>query len=93
METEQHPSNIAAAIRAAFPEASPRQTLYTVSQFATAEPAFSTAAIRNLIFRAEPRHSSKGQIPGNGLLESGAVVRRGRKVMIHRERFLEWVQR
>ncbi|MEO8003326.1 MAG: hypothetical protein ABI771_00330 [Betaproteobacteria bacterium] len=92
-QIEQHPSNIPAPIRAPFPETSPRQTFYTVEQFATAEPAFTAAALRNLIFKAEARHSSKGEIPGNGLIESGSVVRRGRKVMIHRERFLEWVQK
>lgn len=69
------------------------QTLYTVEQFAAAEPAFTAAALRNLIFKAEPRQSSKGEIPGNGLIDCGAVIRRGRKVMIHRERFLDWVQK
>lgn len=83
----------AAAIRAAYPDLPPRQVFYTVAQFAEAEPAFTQAALRNLIFKAEPRHSSKGVIPGNGLIECGAIVRRGRKVMIHRERFLAWVQK
>ena len=91
-QTAQLANRIPAVTRSASPEISPRQTLYTVQQFATAEPVFTAAALRNLIFKAEPRHSSKGEIPGNGLIESGAVVRRGRKVMIHRERFLEWVQ-
>ncbi len=89
-QTSQHSSNIAAAINAAYPETQPRQTLYTVEQFAKAEPAFTAAGLRNLIFKASPRHSSKGEIPGNGLIEVGAIVRRGRKVMIHRERFLDW---
>ena len=89
MQAAQHTSNeTAAAVRAA-----PPQTLYTVEQFARAEPAFTAAALRNLIFKAESRHSSKGEIPGNGLIECGAIVRRGRKVMIHLERFLEWVQK
>ena len=90
---EQHTSEIAAAIRAAYPEVIQRQTLYTVEQLAATEPAFTAAALRNLIFKAEPRHSSKGKILGNGLSECGAIVRSGRKVMIHRERFLEWVQK
>ena len=95
MQTEaaQHATTTAAAIRAAYPDLPQRQTLYTVAQLAQAEPAFTTAALRNLIFKAEPRHSSKGEIPGNGLLECGAIVRRGRKVMVHRERFLDWVQK
>lgn len=82
---------VAESLRAAFPVA-PTQTLYTVEQFSAAEPAYSPAALRNLIFKAEPRHSSMGEIPGNGLIECGAIIRRGRKVLIHRERFLEWVQ-
>jgi len=89
-QTKQHPSNIAAVVAAANPQ---NQPLFSVEQFATAEPAFTAAALRNLIFKAEPRHSSKGEIPGNGLIECGAVVRRGRKVIIHRQRFLEWVQK
>ncbi len=93
METAQRTSNITAAISAEYPEIPPRQTLYTVEQFATVEQAFTAAALRSLIFKAEPRQSSKGVIVGNGLIECGALVRSGRKVMIHRERFLEWVQR
>lgn len=92
IQTTQHTSTTAAAIRAAYPDLPQRQTLYTVEQFAAAEPAFTAAALRNLIFKAQPRQSSKGEIPGNGLIECGAIVRRGRKVMIHGERFLDWVQ-
>lgn len=92
MQTTQHPINETAAIRAAYPDLPPRQQVfYTVAQFAEVEPAFTQAALRNLIFKAEPRHSSKGEIPGNGLIECGAIVRKGRKVMLHRERFLSWV--
>ena len=68
-------------------------TLYNVEQFTCIEPAFTAAALRNLIFKAKKRCSSKGEIPGNGLIECGAIIRCGRKVMIHRERFLEWVQK
>lgn len=76
----------------AYAETPPHQTLYTVEQFALAEPAFTSAALRNLIFKAEPRQSTKGTIPGNGLVECGAVIRAGRKVMIHRANFLAWAQ-
>lgn len=82
----------AAAIRAAYPEQSPQQVLYTVRQFAQVEPAWTELAIRNLVFKAQPRKSTKGEIPGNGLLEAGAIVRRGRKVLIHRQRFLAWME-
>lgn len=92
MQNQQRTStDAAAAINPAHPKVSPVQTLYTVEQFANVEPAFTAAALRNLIFKAEPRHSSKGKIAGNGLIECGAIIRRGRKVMIHRERFLQWV--
>lgn len=91
-QTAQHTST-AAAIRAAYPDLPQGPTYFTVEQFAAAEPAFTAAALRNLIFKAEPRHSTKGEIPGNGLIECGAIVRRGRKVMIHREHFLDWVQK
>ena len=62
-------------------------TLFTVEQFVAREPAFTALALRNLIFKAEPRHGSKG----NGLIECGAIIRLGRKVLIHEARFLSWV--
>lgn len=93
MQASATRQEMASAIRAAYPDLPPHQVFYTVAQFAEAEPAFTAAALRNLIFKAEPRHSSKGEIPGNGLIECGAIVRRGRKVIIHRERFLKWVQK
>ncbi len=92
--TEQHQkaTAIAAAVTSGLPEPPPHQTLYTVEQFPHVEPSFTSAALRNLIFKAQPRHSSRGVIPGNGLLECGAIVRVGRKVLINRAKFLEWVQ-
>lgn len=89
----QQTSNTVAANSAAPPEISPRQTFYTVEQFTKEEKGFTPGALRNMIFKAEPRQSSKGEIPGNGLIECGAIVRIGRKVMIHRERFLDWIEK
>jgi hypothetical protein len=66
--------------------------LYTVTQFPNAYPAFTEAALRNLLFKAERRHSSNGEIPGNGLVEAGAIVRIGRKVLIDEDRFFDWVR-
>ncbi len=66
--------------------------LHTVRQFSRAFPAFSEAATRNLIFKAKSRHSSSGAIPGNGLIEAGAIVRIGRKVLIDEDRFFDWVR-
>ena len=71
-------------------EAAP--TLYTVRQLSEAEPAFTESALRNLIHKAAPRRSTVGEIPGNGLRESGALIRRGRKVLLDRARFIEWAR-
>jgi len=67
------------------------QQLYTVEQFSKVQPAFSQAALRNYIFKADSRQSSKGKIDGNGLIECGALIRIGRKVLIDGDKFLNWV--
>ena len=72
------------------PTKAPR-ALFTVAQFVHRNTAFSQAAIRNLIFKAEERDGANGTIPGNGLLEAGAILRVGRKVLVDEERFFEWV--
>lgn len=69
----------------------PCPVYFTVAQFAERNPAFSESAIRNIVFKADPRESSRGTIPGNGLLECGALLRLGRKVLIHEGRFFQWV--
>jgi hypothetical protein len=63
----------------------------TVATFSDRYPEFSRASLRNLIFKAETRESSMGSIPGNGLLECGAIVRLGRRVLINEAKFLAWV--
>ena len=47
--------------------------------------------LRHLIHHATTRHSSKGAIAGNGLIEAGAIVRCGRRVLINPEKFFAWV--
>ena len=69
-----------------------RPVLLTVEQFSQRNPAFTPAAIRNLIFKAEPRQSSIGTVPGNGLLEARAVLRLGRRVLLDEAKFLQWVE-
>lgn len=91
-QPQQQSSEISAAVRAAIPDLPPRPALYTVEQFAAAQPAFSAAALRNLIFKAESRQSTRGEIPGNGLIECGAIIRVGRKVLIDEARFFAWVR-
>jgi hypothetical protein len=66
--------------------------LLTVKQFALAYPAFTEAAMRNLIFKAHNRASSRGEVTGNGLLKSGAIIRLGRRILIDDQAFFAWVR-
>lgn len=56
-------------------------TLSTVKQFHERHPAFPEGGLRHRIFHAE----------NNGLAESGAIVRNGRRVLIYEERFFDWL--
>lgn len=50
------------------------------------------AAIHGHIFKAEDRIDSKGRkIQGNGLAATGAIIRRGRKVLIDVDRYAAWL--
>lgn len=64
--------------------------LYTVKQFSQRHPVFSEGALRSMIFQAQPRHSSKGSIPSNGL--EVALVHVGRRVLINEEKFFTWLE-
>lgn len=49
-------------------------------------------AIHGQIFKAQDRFDSKGRkIPGNGLAAAGAIIRRGRKVLIDVDRYGAWL--
>jgi hypothetical protein len=74
-------------------ELAPRPVLLTVAQLSERNPAFTPAALRNIIFKAEARQSSCGEIRGNGLAETGAIIRLGRRVLIDESKFLAWVTR
>ena len=93
MKVTNEQQQITAAIQAVYPPApqSPQQVLFTVKQFSIAQPAFTPASLRNLIFKADSRQSTIGEIKGNGLIECGAIIRMGRKVLIHSENFISWV--
>lgn len=56
-------------------------------------PAGQTpSAIRANIFKSEDRLNSRGEkIRGNGLAASGAIIRRGRKVLIDLDRYGAWL--
>ena len=56
-------------------------TLFTVSQLVQAEPALGKGAVRDDLFHRRT----------NGLEASGAVVQRGRRILIHREKYLSWL--
>jgi hypothetical protein len=52
----------------------------------------TSAAIHGHIFKAQDRFDSKGRkIPGNGLAASGAIIRRGRRVLIDLDRYAAWL--
>lgn len=69
----------------------PPRILLSIRDFSTRHPAFPAATIRDLIFKSEERFTSKGKLPGNGLLEAGAIVRVGRKVLLDETRFFAWI--
>lgn len=54
----------------------------TVQQFTAKHPAFNTGGLRSIIFY---EHT-------NGLAQSGAIVRLGRKVLIDENLFFAYVQ-
>ena len=68
------------------------RTLLTVQAFSERWPAWTQAALRNLIFNSTDRHNSRGErIPGNRLAEAGAIVRIGRRVLIDERAFFQWI--
>ena len=67
------------------------RSLLTVSQFCLRFPCWTESALRNVIFNAAPRHTSRGEIPGNGLAAFGAILRSGRKILIDEHRFFAWL--
>ncbi|MDH5527835.1 MAG: hypothetical protein OEY97_11070 [Nitrospirota bacterium] len=71
--------------------AAPPPVLLSVRQFAERHPAFPEATLRDFIYHADERYSSRGIVPGNGLLP--AIYRVGRKVLIDEAGFFEWLGR
>jgi len=81
-----------AAINTVYQPIEQRPVYMTVEQFSERNPAFTPSSLRNLIFKANERQSSKGVIAGNGLLEAGAIIRIGRKVLINESKFYAWIE-
>ncbi len=69
-----------------------RPSYKTVEQFSNDNPCFTPSSLRNLIFKADDRQSSRGVIAGNGLIECGVIVRLGRKVLINESKFYLWME-
>lgn len=61
--------------------ATTERALVSVNQWCARHPGFSQGGMRHLIFNAAT----------NGLAESGAVLRCGRKVLIDEARFMAWL--
>ena len=70
-----------------------QRTLYRVDEFVQL-PEFSyltRSSLRHLSFNGQPRYSASGDmVHGNGLVEAGAIIRIGRRVLIDAARFREW---
>jgi hypothetical protein len=76
---------------ATFTDPPPRR-LYTLPKFAERHSSFITlAAITNQVFKAKVRQSTKGEIPGNGMEEAGAIVRLAGRVLIDEDAYFRWV--
>ncbi len=54
--------------------------LYTFKQFIQEQSLFSEGALRNILFKKDE----------NGLQESGAILRYGKKIIIDKEKFFIW---
>jgi hypothetical protein len=70
------------------------QQLVTVKNAARilADAGKTKSAIRNDLFKADDRVNSRGEkIKGNGLAAYGAVIRRGRRVLIRLDRYVAWI--
>jgi len=61
----------------------PSRVLLNVKQFAQQQPALTEGGIRWDLFNSKR----------NGLAKSGAIIRRGRRVLIDPDRYLEWLSR
>ena len=67
-------------------------TLLSVARFSIKHPEFTESAMRAHIFAANSLETSGGLIAGNGLIEAGAILRLGRKVLINEIRFFKWIE-
>ncbi len=84
-------ATIAANVNNAAP-ATPWLATVEVTATVFADAGKTASAIRADIFKAEDRLNSRGErISGNGLAAHGAVIRRGRKVLLDVHRYGNWL--
>lgn len=84
-------AEIGRPLAAALDEPPPRR-LFTLPKFAERHASFLTLpALTNQVFKAKPRQSTKGEIPGNGLEEAGAIVRLAGRVLIDEDGYFRWI--
>lgn len=90
MQTQQTPSTPASApVLMAAPI--PRRYL-TIPETAANRP-FTTAALRDLRFKAADRQNSRGEIiKGNGTAAAGVWISVGRKILVDIEAFDKWIE-
>lgn len=68
------------------------RSLFTLKKFAEKHSNFtSLSAITNQVFKSAPRQSSRGVIPGNGMLDHGVIVKVGRRVLIDEAAYFRWI--
>ena len=63
--------------------------LFTIQQFADKHPAFTYAALRDLIFHSRTDPKAQGRFEPNGL--AVAIVRRGRRILLDEVKFFTWL--
>ena len=85
-------SAVNTAVNSANQQIGQKPAYKTVAQFSNENPAFTPSSLRNLIFKADERQSTNGLIAGNGLIECGAIIRLGRKILINEDRFFQWIE-
>lgn len=86
-----HQADTGRALAATFTEPPPRR-IFTLPLFAERHASFLTLpAITNQVFKAKTRKSTKGDIPGNGLEEAGAIVRLAGRVLIDEDAYFRWI--
>lgn len=74
------------------PTPSAKVSIKTLVQMPEWKGVYTESAIRGLIDKARVRRSSLGLIPGNGLIEAGALIKVGRRILIDTGKFRAWVE-